>query len=228
MPRPKNLSIIIPAYNEQDRIIKTLKEIHDSMPFLDINYEIFVVDDGSTDDTKFKIIKYCSDNMINNVKVLWLPTNKGKGYAVRRGLLRSKYKSKLILDADHSVSCYELITLKSKDWKTEGIVAGKRYQVIKQPLYRWILGKIWQILVWLRTGIYGDTQAPYKFCRLPDEFYRQLKIDGFAYDVELLAKAKSEYSLRWTKVLYYDDKNTKVTIPKVARMFLDLVKLKIK
>ena len=219
------LSIIIPAYNEQDRIINTLKEIKRKMPVRRFDYEIVVVDDGSTDRTKAVIRKYVADNYIRNIRLITYDTNKGKGYAVRQGLLKSRYKSKLILDADHSVHCDEILQLKPKDFRMEGVIAGTRIQEEAQPLYRRVLGKIWQVLVWLNTGIYGDSQCPFKLCRLPKRFYKELKIDGFAYDVELLWKAKVESRLRWLKVSYWNNPQTKVTPRKTIKMFFDLLRI---
>lgn len=222
----KRLSIIIPAYNEQDRIIETLIDITVRMSFLKFDYEIVIIDDGSTDKTAHVIRSYIGEKMLKNIKLISYKPNRGKGHAVRQGLLKSRYMNKLVLDADQSVLCDEIEGLTAEDFKMYGIVTGDREQIYSQPLYRLALGKIWQTLVWLKTGIFADTQSPFKFCRLDKEFYESLTIDSFAYDVELLAKAKREGQLKWLKVSYYNDKNSRVTIRKTMRMFYDLFNIK--
>lgn len=219
--KKKNISVIIPCYNEQGVLVDTLSRL---MLYKSHNLEIVVVDDGSKDNTYWIAKKVLKD--YKNKKIIQLLQNKGKGYAVRTGLLNSKYKWKLILDADSSVDISELDSVIESDFNDYDSIIGVRNQVNPQPTYRILLGKIWQALVWSHTFIWMDTQCPFKLLHWPKEFYDKLKIDGFAYDVELLMIAK-KHGFPWKKKLvdYYNKPDSKVTLKKVLRMFWDLLKI---
>lgn len=182
-------------------------------------YEIIVVDDGSTDDTRFVVIEKMAQNP--HIKLIRYLKNRGKGRAIRFGYEKAAYKYKAFLDADLSVTHYNF--LQAPALTGYGIIKGRRQQIIRQPLYRLLLGKVWQIIVFLKTGIYGDTQAPYCICNQPQEFYDSLTCDGFAIDVELLMKNKGK--LLWQNVSYYNSPNSKVTPKKIIEMLKELKKI---
>lgn len=223
MVRKIKISVIIPCYNEEATIVSTIKKIAFYLELKKYEYEMIVIDDGSTDKTVKKLIR-----LMKSLKQLFFVTyspNKGKGFAVRKGLLLSKYKTKLILDADLSVSIVHLSRM--KPIKGNGIIKGQRVQTIKQPFYRILVGKIWQILVFLRTGIYMDTQNPFTLLKLPEKFYKGLEIDGFAFDVEILYKAKGlGYSIKKVNVVYENKPDSKVTLRKTIAMFFELLRIK--
>lgn len=224
MARKKRISIIIPCYNEEATIVSTIKKIDFYLNLKKYEYEIIVIDDGSSDKTVEKLTK-----LMKSLKHLFFVShfpNKGKGFAVRNGLILSKYQTKLILDADMSVSIVHLsrISLKSKGYY---IIKGQRVQTIKQPFYRILVGKIWQILVFLRTGMFFDTQCPFSLLKLPDKFYKSLKIDGFAFDVEILYKAKGlGFPIKKVNVVYENKPDSKVTLRKTIAMFFELLKIR--
>src|SRR3989338_3025869 len=97
----KNISIVIPAFNEAQRLPTTLTKIHAYAKRTFDNYEIIVVDDGSKDQT-------VTIAQINGCKVLRNLENKGKGYSVKRGMLSAKYETILFTDADLSTPITEL------------------------------------------------------------------------------------------------------------------------
>jgi len=222
----RTVSIIIPCYNEERRIIKTLQHINSIMELSDFKYEVIVVNDGSTDNTLQEVWTYItSASKGYDGKILTFQKNNGKGYAVRQGLLASRYYNKLILDADHSVQCTELMGLSSNDFRIKGIIAGSRVYEEKQTILRQALGKGWRWLVRWIAKIDGDTQCPFKFCRMPKHFYQGLKVNGFAWDVEMLKRARDEElaEVRWHAVSYYDNRDSKVTLIKAAKMFFELL-----
>ncbi|MBU1084356.1 MAG: glycosyltransferase, partial [Candidatus Omnitrophica bacterium] len=101
------LSIIIPAYNEEQRIGGTLKHMRDHLSSKDYEYEIIVVDDGSRDNTSFAAAE-SELGKSGKVKVIKNPMNRGKGFAVKRGILASEGKYVLLSDADMSTPLEEI------------------------------------------------------------------------------------------------------------------------
>lgn len=172
MTTKKGLSIIIPAYNEEDRISATILQVQAYCRERNIFHQVLVVNDGSTDDT----LKKLYSGGMHSTKNLYFCSykqNRGKGYAVRKGLKEAKYKTCLIIDADHSVEIRELdkffMMCKSYEIFLKPFIYGQRKQVEKQPLYRIVAGKVFKILTYLATGIFADTQCLSKntlmFCR---------------------------------------------------------------
>lgn len=223
----KKISIIIPVYNEEINLGKTLVEINKYFSTTDYLFEIVVINDGSTDKTQ----KIIFESMKHHLPVLPVSykENKGKGYAVRKGLLEANHDLCLILDADLSVKPHEFRKVFSKfNLKLHQlfIVKGQRVQIIKQPLYRIFVGKCWKLLVFMFTGLYLDSQCPFSLLNLPKSFYKKLKIDGFAFDVEILNNAKEEgIPIYEMSVDYYNQRDSSVTIKKTIQMFKDLFKI---
>jgi len=221
----KTISVIIPCYNEQDRIEKTIRT---SIAFLNDNgfeYEIMLVNDGSKDATLTVIkrlkLKYKNINYVSYKK------NNGKGFAVRQGLLKSKHFTKVIIDADNSVALTELYKL-NWDWiQSTELIKGQRIQEVRQPLYRIFVGKCFKALVWIFTGLYMDTQCPFTILRLSQNFYLELDIDGFAFDVEILYIAK-QYNMPINKIFvsYKNNPDSKVTFWKTLLMLKEIKKIK--
>jgi len=221
------ISVVIPCYNEEKRIEKTIISIKKFF-FRNrklFDYELIIVDDGSTDMT-FDIVKDM------NLTIMRYGDNKGKGYAVRRGLLKTKYKNILVLDADLSVKPIELLGifgLLQGGLKYPKLVIGDRIQIIQQPKYRLFLGWGFRFLTRIILSLeYKDTQCPYKiFMNFDREFIRSLKIDGFSYDVELLHKTRKEgIPIIEQDVEYMNFSDSKVTIKKTIRMFFDLLRIR--
>ena len=94
----QSLSIIVPCYNYEEKIVYKIKKLKEKIKKYNIKYEILIIDDCSSDNTLLLLKK----NFINskNVKLLKNPTNKGKSYSVRRGLETSKYKHIILIDCD--------------------------------------------------------------------------------------------------------------------------------
>lgn len=226
------LSVVIPCYNESNRIEKTIIEL---TKFFFTNraiftYELIFIDDGSTDDT-YEKVNYMSEQY-PNIRVLTYNRNAGKGFAVRTGLKEAKYDNILILDADLSVKPNNL--LNSILWfnfnDTEPFaVIGERIQVIKQPIYRIFAGLCFRNLVKVLFKLpFNDTQNPYKVLHnIHKDFYNYLKTDGFSYDVELLYKLKQyQIDTYKTRVMYFNDTESKVTIKKAIKMFFELLRIR--
>lgn len=224
-------SIIIPAYNEEDRIEDSLKKIIEYTDVENIDVEIIVVDDGSKDNT-VKIVSSFGDK----VRVIKQIKNQGKGAAVRRGMLEAKGDFRVFSDADLSTPIYELKKLIEFNEKGFDVCIGSRAvdaSMIKehQPWYREMMGKTFNHIVQLLVvkGI-KDTQCGFKgFSKLAAEkIFSKAKIDGFAFDVELVFLAgKLNFKIAEIPVEWYNDERSKVNpITDSSRMFYEILKIR--
>jgi len=191
-------SIVIPAYNEANRIKNTLLLTDNYIKEKNLNAEIIVVDDGSKDST-VKIV----ESLIPKIKNLRIETygkNKGKGFAVKTGVFASKGKHILFTDADNSTPIEELETLKkAMDSSNANIAIGSRYLneskvQIKQPGYRILIGRLGNFLIrlFLIDNI-RDTQCGFKLFehRVAKEIFSFQKVKRFGFDMEALVIAES-------------------------------------
>ncbi len=233
--KPPKISIIIPAYNEGERLPSTLKSQLAYLHDLGLEAEFIVVDDGSSDNTA-ALAEQCLAG--EKSQVLVQAKNEGKGSAVRRGVLASEGEYILISDADGSTPIQELARLLSIAQSEElSLVIGSRridpeLLEIKQPWYRLLMGGVF---IWLVQNFLGipvaDSQCGFKL--LEGSFARavfaQMQIDRFSFDVELLyLTQKHSYSFREVPVLWRDDARSTVNVfrdPFI--MFWDLVRIKL-
>lgn len=218
------LSVIIPCFQEERRITQTYEDLRDfflcSKKF---KGELVFVNDGSTDSTLPMLLKISRSKFPPNmsVTILSYPLNKGKGHAVKTGLLGSRYFTKLILDADLSIGIHELNRINFRDgWR---IVKGRR-KFVNEPLSRRIFSWGWHQVIRFYTGLEYDTQAPMTLLRCPRSFYRNsLTLLGFCYDVQILYRAKKRhYEIQELPVEYEYKAGSKVTLKKSIRMLKDL------
>ena len=192
-----SFSIVIPAFNEESRIAKTLRLTFDYLGNVSPESELIVVNDGSTDATATITRDVFSEAKIATRLLEDFP-NRGKGAAVRSGLLAAQRPIGLFSDADLSTPLEETPKL------IEPIADGKIGQ--HQPWRREQAGRIFNLLVRLATGLpFWDTQCGFKAFRLDvcRPIFEAARIDGFAFDVELLYLAQRaglricEIPVRW-------------------------------
>lgn len=194
---PNSISIIIAAYNEERRIIPSLFKIKEYVTKQDLPYEIIVVDDGSVDSTHQVVMDLIKD--IPYLKVISYVPNRGKGYALRQGVLASKGEVILLTDADLSTPIEELSKLLPLIYNHKyDIAIGSRALALseivkKQPWWRQSMGKFFNRLVkTLVIEDFKDTQCGFKLFRgdMARSLFKEAQVDRFAYDVEILAIAK--------------------------------------
>ena len=193
------LSLIIPAYNEENRLPATLSRIIDYLAERDSSYEIIVVDDGSRDGTREMVREFAATHSFvrleNYLDENGKPLNKGKGAAVRHGVLAAHGRDILFSDADLSTPIEEIEPLFAPIARGECDITfasralpGSKLSV-HQPWYREWMGKTFNRFVQriVNTDIV-DTQCGFKAFRgdAARKIFSQARIDGFGFDTEIV------------------------------------------
>jgi dolichyl-phosphate beta-glucosyltransferase len=226
------LSIVIPCYNEKDRLPATVAAIKAYMAQRGIDYELILSDDGS-DDTTPQVIAAAMDG-VANVHSVRLPKNRGKGRALAEGVAISKGDRVLVTDADLSTPIGELPKLEARMDAGAGVAIASRAIkgseiAIHQPIYRVLMGKTFNLIVqvMLLPGLW-DTQCGFKLFRgdLARTVFAQLHTDGFGYDPEALYLAKKRgETIAEVGVVWRHSAPTKVAaIRHSLDMFRDVVR----
>lgn len=228
------LSVIIPAYNEEQRLPHTLEAVTAYLKKQSYSWEILIVDDGSRDHTA-DLVKAASI-VDSRTKLLQYGKNRGKGYAVRFGMTHAAGTYRLFMDADNSTtidhfeqflpylkSGYDVV-IGSRD------VAGAQIAT-HQPAWKELLGDLGNLWIqfWAISGI-KDTQAGFKIftARAAQDVFPYLTIDRWGFDVEALAVARrkgyriSEQPIRWV-----NDPNSKVSSGAYLEVLKEVVQVRI-
>jgi len=228
------LSVIIPSYNEEGRLPKTLRAIDQYLKSQNYDYEIIVVSDGSKDRTA-EVTKGLGSE-IQNLRLIDNKENHGKGYVVRQGLLKAKGEIRLFMDADNSTSIEEVEKMWPEFEKGFEIAIGSRDvkgAVLDPPQawYRVMLGNAFNLLVQIILGLWGvwDTQCGFKAltAKAVQDIMPKCKIDRWAFDPEILVLArKMGYKIKEVPVRWVNDPESKVKFKGMVRMLKELVKIK--
>lgn len=185
-------SIIIPAYNESQRLGLSLDRILRHIAEQRWLAEIIVVDDGSTDDTAEIVSRYARKN--STVRLLRNPGNRGKGFSVRNGMLAAHGDVLLLTDADLSAPIAEAQKLFSAIAKGADVAIGSRWlnshsQTQRQPIYRQVTGRIFNLLLHTILGLpQKDTQCGFKaFSRqAAGAIFPSQRVERWGFDAEIL------------------------------------------
>ena len=237
MPQPF-LSVVIPTFNEEARIVGTLSRVIEYLSGQDYQWEVVVADDGSTDHTAQLVGPAVVEHP--NVRVLRL-SHRGKGWAVKNGMLAAEGEYRLLCDADLSVPIEQVERLlplfEPRESRGAGadIVLGSREATgavrIGEPARRHLMGRFFNFLVGrLVVPDLADTQCGFKCFRgeTAEDLFPRLTLDGFAFDVELLHLARkrrltySEVGVDW----YYQSQSKVRPIQDSLAMTLDLLKIR--
>lgn len=227
----RSISIVIPAYNEQNRLGPSLQKIRNYLDSSNWEFsEIVVVNDGSRDKTS-DVARHEGARLLEN------PGNRGKGYTVRHGMLEAKGDWVLYTDADLSSPIEELEKLwaavaREKAQVAIGSRAVDRSLVgVHQPMIRELSGRFFNLVMRMITGLpFRDTQCGFKLFEAGtarDVFSRQ-QLEGFGFDVEVLFIAQKlgrralEVPVRWDNV-----EGTKVSLWSGAKAFVDPLKVRL-
>lgn len=234
-----NLSIIIPLYNEEKRIQRSLNILKKFISKKKDNIEVIFVSDGSYDRTNEIIKSFIIKNKKKNIlKLIVYKNNVGKGYAIKKGILAARNQWQLICDADMSVEPTQF-----EEWYKKNLIKNNKFAYygsrthinskIKTTFLRKNLGAIFtKILNILFKIEIQDTQCGFKIFNknYSNKVFRKLSSYRFAFDVELTLILKKynikieELPLKWTH-----KKNSKLSLVKdMPIMLFDIIQIKIK
>lgn len=208
-----SVSVIIPAYNEAARLPMTLRATAEYFAIRPEPFELLVVDDGSTDGTPQIVQEFAESCPQHPIQCLSYGGNRGKGFAVRFGMLRASGDIRLFCDADLAtpVEEYEVV-MEAMERENASIGIGSRplrksHLLVHQPWYREWLGRSFNKAVQLMAvpGI-ADTQCGFKIftAEAATDVFSRCRIDGFAFDSEALYIARrldysiAEVPIRWS------------------------------
>lgn len=236
-------SIVIPLYNEElrlDHCFSVIKKFIRKKGKLFL--EIIFVDDGSNDTSKKKIINFIKKNKKNflntKIKLISYKKNMGKGNAIKRGILTSRYEWIITCDLDMSVLPDQFLT-----WKKKKLINNKEYAYfgsrenkdsVVQTLYvRRIIGFILHIFIWALFNIKtSDTQCGFKVfhSNYIKKIFKKIKMKGYVYDVEVvLALKKEDIKIVELPLTWTHKEGSKVNLIKDSvKFFFDLIILKIR
>lgn len=226
-----SIAVVIPAFEESARLGRTLERILDYLERRRSAFEVVVVDDGSRDGTSAVADRYAA----RGTRRIRFPANRGKGAAVRAGILATSAERILISDADLSTPIEELERLEVELPRIP-IVLGSRAAVDSrierhQPWYRELAGKTFNLLV-RAAGVRGirDTQCGFKLLDggVARRLAADLTIDRFAWDVEMVWLAQRRgIRVREVGVAWHNDPASKVHLVRdSSRMACDLVRMR--
>lgn len=228
-----DLSLIIPAYNEEKIIKFTLKKTLNYFRDKKYTWEIIVVDDGSKDSTSLIARKL----LTKNVALLKIDKNKGKGRALHKGVLRANGKYILYMDSDLSVPLKNIDFFYKKLKKVGGVViASRRLKESKievhQPRLRENMGRVFTFITRAAMGVkVSDFTCGFKgFERKAAKLiFSKSKINRWAYDAEIIFLAKKlGFRITELPVHWSNRKDTKVKLKHVVFETLrDLLKIRI-
>jgi glycosyltransferase involved in cell wall biosynthesis len=206
------LAVVIPAYNEGTRLTATLPRVLEYLNSVEAKSELLVVDDGSTDETASKAEAALAQSGNVKTSVITYRPNRGKGYAVRRGLLEASAAIALFSDADLSTPITEVPKLVDRiaggdcDLAFGSRALDRSLIGVHQPWRREQGGRVFNLIVRIATGLpFWDTQCGFKAFRMSvcRPLIEAARIDRFGFDVELIYLAHvaglrlHEVPVRW-------------------------------
>ena len=234
------LSVIIPAYNEEKRLPKTLADIGGYLRRQNYSWEIIVIDGGSADRTIDMVRSFAVT--VSNLKLIEVKNCQGKGQAVREGMLAAQGKFRLFTDADNSTSIDHIEKMRpyfsAQGGQGFDIVIGSRDikgAVLDPPqpfLRKFILGKSFKLLRKFILGLWDiqDTQCGFKCFSQKSalDIFPKITIMGFSFDAEVLFIAKKlGYKIKEAPVYWKNDLESKVKFGDIIKMAADLIKIRL-
>lgn len=228
------LSIVIPAYNEAERIPQTLVDMDKRLEHAPYSYEIIVVNDGSKDKTA-EVVRNM-EKMVRNLKLIDNGENKGKGGVVKQGMLAASGVVRIFTDADNSTSIDQFDQMVPLFKQGYDVVIGSRaVRGAKldppEPLVRRIPGKVGNLVFQGVLGLWGiwDTQCGFKAfsAEAAQRVFERSCITGWGFDVEALALArKLGYKMKEVPVHWVNDTRSHVKASAYLKVLMETFKIR--
>lgn len=214
-----DLSIVIPAYNEEERLPETFKRIASYLEKSPVSSEIVLVDDGSTDQT-VKLAEKLARELSLRLVVLKNPRNQGKGAALKKGMLAASGRAVLFTDADLSIPIEELQKFLPCLGDFQVVIGSRKIKgaqiLVRQPLYREFMGKVysWLARVLVAPAISDFTCGFKLFTRdVAQRLFSCQRISNWSFDAEILFLAKKfGYKIKEVPVVWVHSPETKVRL----------------
>jgi len=229
-----HVTVVVPAFNEADRLPRTLNDIASFVEADGRRFEIIVVDDGSVDSTSAVVARMARAYPL--IRLIRMPRNRGKGHAVRTGVVNAIGERVLFADADGATPIEELYRLERALDDGADVAIGSRavasadVRVEARPLRR-LSGRIFHLLVrYLTVQGIVDTQCGFKLFTgaAAVDLFSRMRMDGFAFDVELLMMAqRRSYRIAEIPVNWTHQPGSKVSVVRDGlRMARDLFRIR--
>lgn len=234
MTHSYKISIVIPAYNECERLGRTLDRILDFVNLQAWNAEVIVVDDGSLDRTADLVRDYAASNP--GVRLVCNPGNRGKGYSVRSGMLSAEGAIVLFTDADLSSPIEEAPKLLNALEKGADVAIGSRWvrselQTQRQSVARQVMGRVFNLL--LRTTLrleFKDTQCGFKAFRrsAARTLFPLQRVEGWGFDPEILFLAqRAGFVVAEVPVVWAHDEGTRINpVTDGLKMVMEVLRIR--
>jgi dolichol-phosphate mannosyltransferase len=226
----QTLSLIIPVFNQQGKVAYSVEKIKQAIELAFSNYELIVVNDGSTDNTSaiLKDIALTDEH----IRVLSYTPNRGKGYAVKQGVLHSHGDVVIFLDGDLDISPDSIKDYVERLNTSDLVIASKRHQQsnVKIPTSRAFLSRVFNLFARVATGIpQKDTQAGFKVGNgeIMRRMFRNITVNRYAFDVELLTIA-CILQLRVQEMPVVMKIDRQFSMKEIANMFVDVARISYK
>jgi len=230
------LSVIIPAYNEAERLPATLRRIQEYLSAKPFSYEIIVALDGPTDNTREALKGMTAE--VKQLKILDRRVNRGKGYTVKEGMLKASGRIRLFSDADNSTDISHFDAMEPLFDKGYDLVICSRHrrdaagarQTVPQPWHKRLIGSIGNLFVQLVAvrGIW-DTQCGFKALRdyAAERIFSATAVDGWGFDIEVIALARElRYKVGIVPAHWINDPRTHVTPSGYLQVLRETVKIR--
>lgn len=212
-----DLSIAVPAYNEAVRLPDTLQALGEALERQVGQWEVLVVDDGSTDATAAVVASWAATHA--GVRLLQNPANRGKGFSVRHGVSQARGTVVGFIDADNKTDLSQVSAALAVLQNGADVAIGDRtlpssdIAVPRRAYRQWGSDQFRRLVRWwMGLGNYPDTQCGYKFLRAPvaADLFGRLQTDGYMFDVELLLLAdRLGYRVERLPVRWRDDPDSR-------------------
>ncbi len=228
------LSVIIPAYNEEKRIEKTLLSVDEFLSRQKYDYEVLVVNDGSNDGTATLVSDLSAQ--VNNLRLIDNKENHGKGWVVKQGMLQARGEYRLFMDADNSTTIDQIEGFLPYFSEGYDVVIGSRRIkganiAVKQAWFRDFLGGVFRLVVHILVPLkVTDSQAGFKCFSLKaaEAIFIKQTIFRWAFDVEILAIAsKINFKIKEAPIKWINDGDSKVKISGMVKMLFEVLRVRL-